>query len=239
MRGVKFACQLLCACPALWALGLAAAGALGPNPPERLLHITGKAAVWLLLAALAVTPLRRLSVALAQRVQARLGKRLADWNWLVRLRRTLGVASFGYALLHALAWALLDAGGNWQAWAEDIAERPFAALGLATLLLMAPLAATSNNASVRRLGGAWKKLHLLAWPAGLLAVAHVALQARLAADLPLPEMAAMALLLAGRVRAWFAGDRAAAAEVRRGGVKLSGTGPGAAPPARPRPANSR
>jgi sulfoxide reductase heme-binding subunit YedZ len=208
-------CFGLCASPALWLAGAWAGGGLGPNPLDRLLHVSGRSALLLLLVTLAVSPLRRLSVQLARAVHARTGKRLADWNWLIRLRRMLGLFAFFYALLHTLLYAVLDAGLSWAAVAEDLAERPFIALGWLALLLLAPLAATSTNAAMRALGPWWRRLHLLAYAAAVLGLTHFALQAKVMQAAPWPEAAALLLLLGGRLRAWWRGERLPAAEVQR------------------------
>ena len=208
-------CFLLCAGPAAWLAAAWACGGLGPNPLDRLLHVSGRSALLLLLVTLAVSPLRRLSVRVARAVHARTGKRLADWNWLIRLRRMLGLFTFFYALLHMVLYAALDAGLSTAALAEDLAERPFIALGWLALLLLAPLAATSTNAAMRALGRWWRRLHLLAYAAALLGLVHFALQAKVPQAGPWPETAALLLLLAGRLRAWWRGERLPAAEVQR------------------------
>jgi methionine sulfoxide reductase heme-binding subunit len=238
-------CFVLCASPALWLAGAWATAGLGPNPLDRLLHVSGRVALLLLLVTLAVSPLRRLSVQLARAVHAHTGKRLADWNWLIRLRRMLGLFTFFYALLHMGLYAVLDAGLSWAALRDDLAERPFIGVGWIGLVLLAPLAATSTNAAMRALGVWWRRLHLLAYAAAVLGLAHYAMQARLVQDAPWPEAAALLLLLAGRLRAWWRGERLPAGEVQRparapaGGAAPSGTSPGAALPARPRRASSR
>jgi len=216
-------CFALCAGPALWLAASSMAGGLGPNPLDRLLHVSGRAALWLLLVTLAVSPLRRASVQLARLVHARTGKRLADWNWLIRLRRMLGLFSFFYALLHMLLYATLDAGLSWSAVAGDLAERPFIALGWLGLLLLAPLAATSTNSAMRALGPWWRRLHLLAYAAALLGLAHFALQAKATQAGPWPETAALVLLLGGRLRAWWAGERQPAVEAQRPARAPGGT----------------
>jgi len=208
-------CFVLCASPALWLAAAWACGGLGSNPLDRLLHVTGRSALLILLLTLAVSPLRRLSVQLARAVHARTGKRLADWNWLIRLRRMLGLYTFFYALLHTVLYAVLDAGLSWADVAEDLAERPFIALGWLALLLLAPLAATSTNAAMRALGPWWRRLHLLAYVAAVLGLTHFALQAKVVQAGPWPEAAALLLLLAGRLRAWWRGERLPAAEVQR------------------------
>ncbi|MBF0623502.1 MAG: ferric reductase-like transmembrane domain-containing protein [Magnetococcales bacterium] len=132
-------------------------GALGANPIEAVIRELGQSALWLLLATLAVSPLRR-----------RLG-----WPPLAVLRRPLGLLTCGYALLHLGAYGGLDQAFFWPAIAADLTKRPFMTLGLAALLLMLPLAATSPRAVARRLGAtAWRRLHRLVHPIALLALLH-------------------------------------------------------------------
>ncbi|NND45012.1 MAG: hypothetical protein HKN58_06785 [Xanthomonadales bacterium] len=126
------------------------------------LHTTGQFSAQLLIATLAVTPLRRLF------------SRMAWTAWLVRQRRYLGVAAFGYALPHALAYLVKLA--SLQRIASEAIE-PGLATGWLALLLMAPLAATSLDAAVRRLGRRWKQLHRLVYPAAALTLAHWVLTA--------------------------------------------------------------
>jgi sulfoxide reductase heme-binding subunit YedZ len=165
------------------ALG-AARGSLGANPVETITHTTGAWALRFLLAALAVTPLRRLHPRLAA---------------LAPLRRTLGLLAFGYATLHAATFFALDLGFALTRLAEEIAERPYMTLGFAALLFLAPLALTSTRAWQRRLGRRWRRLHRLVYAAALLAVAHFAWLVK--ADLREPALYALILaaLLVARV----------------------------------------
>jgi len=215
MRRTRVLCFGLCLSPALWLAGEWALDALGPNPLNRLLHFSGRTALLLLLLTLAVSPLRKLSVALARAVHARFGKRLADWNWLIRLRRQLGLFTFAYAVLHVALYVALDIGPSWAAVLDDGADRPFVLLGWLGLALLLPLAATSTNAAMRLLGPWWRRLHLLAYGAAAFGVVHFGLQAKVGQNWPWLETAALVLLLAGRLRAWWHGDRAPAAEVQR------------------------
>jgi len=163
-----------------WSIGFAA-GALGPDPIAALTHASGWWAMSLLLATLAVTPLRRISVWLSQMVALRFGRRIGDWNALIRQRRQLGLWSFGYATLHLGLYLGFDIGlgaGTLHAYAQDLAERPFIALGSAALLLLLPLALTSTRAAIRRLKRHWLRLHRLVYAAAVLAALHGVLQAK-------------------------------------------------------------
>lgn len=138
------------------------AGRLGANPVEALEHRTGDWALRLLLATLAVSPLRRLT----------------RWNALARYRRTLGLTAFSYVALHFLIYVVIDQGFPIQGFAiryvaADIAKRPYITVGFTAFCLLLPLAFTSTRDAIRRLGGArWNALHRLIYVAAALAALH-------------------------------------------------------------------
>lgn len=169
--------------PLAW-LGLdALRGGLGAEPIEEVTHRTGWWALTLLLATLAVTPLRRLS-----------GR-----NELARLRRPLGLLAFLYATLHFLTY-LVDQAFDWRFLAEDVVEHPYVAVGFTAFLLLVPLAATSTKAMIRRLGGRrWQRLHRLVYLAAALAVVHFYWLVKQDVREPLVFAAVLALLLALRL----------------------------------------
>lgn len=130
---------------------------LAATPVEDLGRGLGFWAVSLLLLTLCVTPARRLSGA----------------QWLMRFRRMLGLFAFFYAALHVSSYLWLDQRFDWQEIGGDIAKHPWMILGIASFVLLLPLAATSNKAMVRRLGGArWQSLHGLVHLIAPLAVVH-------------------------------------------------------------------
>ncbi|KZY41534.1 sulfoxide reductase heme-binding subunit YedZ, partial [Roseovarius sp. HI0049] len=133
-----------------WVFFQGATGALGPNPVEAIEHAYGEAALYLLIAGLAVTPLRRFS----------------GLN-LLKFRRAIGLACFFFVAIHLLTWAVLDVQALDRVWA-DIVKRPYITVGMAGFVLLLPLAVTSNNLSVRKLGPKWRQLHKLAYPAAVL-----------------------------------------------------------------------
>ena len=155
-RALQAALHLACATPALILAWRAFSGTLGAEPVEALLHGTGDWALRLLLATLAVGPLRRWTGA----------------AWLIRWRRPLGLWAFAYASAHALVYVGLDQFFDWGELLRDVAEHPQITLGMATWLLLLPLAATSTRAAQRRLGRRWGRLHRLVYPAAVLAPAH-------------------------------------------------------------------
>ena len=142
----------------------------------------GITALQLLVATLAVTPLRRfLGVS------------------LLRFRRALGLMVFAFVLAHLLVWALLDVQALGAVWA-DIVKRPYVTVGMAAFLLLVPLALTSNNGSVRRLGGGgWRRLHWLTYAVAVLGGIHYVWLARGFALEPLVYLAVVLGLLATRV----------------------------------------
>ena len=155
--GVQPAVALACLLPATSLLWGAVQGTLGANPAEALIRGTGDWTLRLLCLTLAITPVR-------------------DWTGLValvRLRRTLGLATFGYAVLHGLAYAWLDMGFVVAELGRDLVKRPFILVGALALLLMVPLAATSFNGAIRTLGASrWKTLHRAVYAVAGLALLH-------------------------------------------------------------------
>jgi sulfoxide reductase heme-binding subunit YedZ len=189
IRALKIVLFLLCLVP-LGKLALETFGvgglSLGANPVEELLHRLGKWGLNFLLITLAVTPLRRLS----------------GWNWLIRLRRMLGLFAFFYVAMHFLTYAWLDQRFDLAAILEDIAERPYITLGMTALVLLLPLALTSFNAMMRRLGRRWQQLHRLVYPITILGVWHFYWQVKLDTLEPSIYAAILAALLGYRLVVW-------------------------------------
>ena len=142
--------------PAVWLTWLLFTGGLGVDPVAVYERELGLIALQFLIASLSVTPLLRLT----------------GVN-LIRFRRALGVLGFAYALMHLLVWVVLDKQFLWAEMGRDIVRRPFITLGMLAFLLLVPLALTSFDGAIRRMGTtAWRRLHLLALPAVVLAAAH-------------------------------------------------------------------
>lgn len=149
----------LCALPLAWLAlrAFAVAGlSLGPNPVEALLHGLGLWALRLLLLTLCVRPA---AVLLRQ-------------PRLMRLRRMVGLFAFTYVALHFLVWLVLDRGLDWSGILADIAKRPYITVGFAAFVLLVPLAVTSTDRWMRRLGRRWHSLHRLVYVAALLGSLH-------------------------------------------------------------------
>ena len=138
--------------PYLFYLGLT--GGLGREPIKALEHEYGELALKLLIVGLAITPLRR----------------YVGVN-LIKFRRAIGVMTFFFVLAHFLVWAILDVQALDRIW-EDIVKRPYITVGMAGFLCLIPLALTSNNWSVRKLGQRWRVLHKLTYLAVILGGAH-------------------------------------------------------------------
>ena len=148
--------HLLSLLPLAFLLWAAFNDGLGANPVERLTHETGEWTLRFLLITLSMTPLRQ-------------------WTGqasLIRFRRLLGLYTFFYLSCHFMIWFIADHSLEVTAMVEDIIKRPYITLGFSALLLMLPLAITSNQAMIRRLGKKWKSLHQLVYLILLLGVLH-------------------------------------------------------------------
>jgi sulfoxide reductase heme-binding subunit YedZ len=147
---------MLCLVPVFSLLWNAFYGDLGANPVETITHQTGDWALRFLLITLVISPLRQWFGLAA----------------LMRFRRMLGLYVFFYASCHFMIWLVADHSFDFVDMFEDIIDRPYITLGFSALLLLIPLAMTSNQAMVRRLGKSWKKLHKLTYLITILAILH-------------------------------------------------------------------
>lgn len=169
--------------PPAWFLWLGLTGGLGVEPINELEHRLGELALQTFIVTLAVTPLR-------------------EWLGvnLVRYRRALGLLTFFYVFLHLLVWLVLDVRIPGQIW-TDILKRPYITIGMLAFVLLIPLAATSNNLSIRKLGPKrWKQLHRLGYVAAILGAVHFVMVAKGFQIEPLVYLGIVAGLLAARVR---------------------------------------
>lgn len=143
------------ALPALWMAYQTLTGTIGIDPVRAIEWGLGLWALRLLIATLCVTPLRWVGLN------------------LMRFRRQLGLVAFAYVVLHFTAWLTIDMGLRWGQILPDLVKRWYIVVGMAALILLVPLAVTSNTASIRRLGAkGWNRLHKLAYPATILATVH-------------------------------------------------------------------
>ncbi|HZG53713.1 MAG TPA: protein-methionine-sulfoxide reductase heme-binding subunit MsrQ [Pyrinomonadaceae bacterium] len=158
-------------------------GKLGANPIEFATRATGVLALLFLLVTLAVTPLRKLTGA----------------HWLVKLRRQVGLYAFFYGCLHLLTYVWFDKFFGAREIAEDVWARPFITIGMASFLLLVPLAATSTTGMIKRLGGKrWAKLHKLTYVAAVGGVVHFYMGVKADTTIPILFAAALAALLGYR-----------------------------------------
>lgn len=154
VKCVLFVLLLLPFARLLWR---AASDQLGANPVEFVTRATGWWILFLICVTLCVTPARV----------------MLGMPWLIRIRRMLGLFAFFYALLHAAIYFALDQGFDLQSIVKDIAKRPFITVGFAAFVLLIPLAATSFNAAIKRLGaGRWQALHRAIYAIAILGVLH-------------------------------------------------------------------
>ncbi len=159
------------------------AASLGANPIEEIQDTLGVWGLRMLLATLAVTPLRE----------------ILGWSRLLAFRRMLGLFAFFYITMHFLWYLLVDQGLDWRLWVEDIAKRPFITVGFSALLLLIPLAVTSTKRAMRRLGRRWQKLHRLVYPAAILGCTHFYWQVKADVREPLVYILVLGALLGWRV----------------------------------------
>ena len=177
----KIAAFALAIAPALWLAGLIALDQLGARPVMEAIHFLGRSTVRLILAALLITPARR----------------ILNWGKLINARRTLGVAAACYAACHFTLF-IVDQKYDLAKVASEVALRFYLTIGFTTLLGLIALGATSTDAAVRRLGSRWGTLHKAVYVIGVLAVVHFALQKKLDIYEPTLMMGLLAWLLAYR-----------------------------------------
>lgn len=157
---------------------------LGANPIEAVTRGLGTWTLNFLLLTLTVTPLRKLT----------------GWHAVARVRRMLGLFVFFYACLHLTSYLWFDQFFDWGEIAQDILKRPFITIGMAAFILLVPLAATSHNAAIRRLGGRrWQELHRTVYVIAILAVLHYCWLVKADQSQPLLYGGILAVLLGIRV----------------------------------------
>jgi sulfoxide reductase heme-binding subunit YedZ len=181
---VKIALFILALLPLARLIYGGASNGLGANPVEFITRSTGTWTLIFLCLTLTVTPLRK----------------ILGWTWLLRLRRMLGLFAFFYVLLHFTTYVWLDVFFDTAAIAKDILKRPFITVGFTAFVLMIPLALTSTNAMVKRLGGKrWQALHRLIYLIAVLGVLHYWWLVKRDITQPLIYAVIVALLLGYRV----------------------------------------
>lgn len=157
---------------------------VGANPVEFMTRTTGMLTLIFLMITLALTPARKVTGA----------------NWLVKFRRMLGLYAFFYGALHLITYVWFDRFFNLRSVVSDVVQRPFIAIGMTAFFLMMPLAITSTNQMIKRLGGKrWAKLHRLVYLAGIAGVVHFWMLVKSDTRLPLTFAFILFLLLGYRL----------------------------------------
>lgn len=168
--------------PFLWIVWLAISNGLGPDPVKEIELRLGELGLQLLVAGLLVTPLRWVGLN------------------LIRFRRAIGLLAFFYVAMHLLTWVVLDMGLRWDQMAADLVKRWYIIIGMLAFAAMLPLAITSNNASIRRLGAAtWNRLHRLTYVAALGGAVHYLMLVKAWPIEPLLYLGAITALLLARL----------------------------------------
>ena len=176
----------LCALPfasLVWRAFGVAGSSLGADPVAQVLHELGLRGLQMLMLTLLVTPLRQ----------------VLRQPWLIVFRRMLGLFAFFYVSMHFLAWLVLDQGLEWSRLLPEIGKRPYITMGFLGFVLLVPLAVTSTNNMMRRLGRRWQKLHRLVYVVAVLGVWHFYWQVKKDVREPLRYCAILAVLLGWRL----------------------------------------
>lgn len=186
------------------ALGIrTATDQLGANPLQALEQQTGLWTLILLIITLSITPLRRSLSLLSKLLHSHYGKRLSDWNWVIRLRRMLGLYVFYYATLHLGVFLHFDISWDVLLMIEEVREKPFLLVGSLCFILLIPLAITTPVAAMRRLGKYWRPLHRSIYVIAILAVLHFMWAAKSGDSRPWTYAGIVAFLLIYRLFAHY------------------------------------
>jgi sulfoxide reductase heme-binding subunit YedZ len=181
LKAVLFIASLI---PVLRLSWFAFSDQLGANPIEFITRSLGTWTLVFLLLTLSITPLRKLT----------------GWAWLIKLRRMAGLFAFFYASLHFITYIWLDQFFDLSSIYKDVIKRPFITIGFAAFILLIPLAATSTNAMIKKLGGQlWQKLHRLVYLIAIFAVLHYWWLVKKDITQPLIYAAVLTILLGYRV----------------------------------------
>ena len=184
----KIAVFLACLAPGIWLIWALFNDGLGADPVDAIRDHTGDWTLRLLMATLAITPIRRLT----------------GWSGATRFRRQLGLWAFFYAFAHFFTYLWLDQLFDWNGIVDDVSKRPWITAGVAAFVLMVPLALTSTKKWIGRLGGKrWQRLHQLIYLIAAAGVLHYFLLVKLDTTRPLRYAGVLALLLGFRVWNYF------------------------------------
>ena len=190
-RVVKPVLYLAAILPFAWLLYALLTGLVMGDEVKFMQHVTGDTALTCLMLTLAITPLRRLT----------------GWNQVIRVRRLIGLTAFWYACLHLTTYLVFDQSLSVDEIVKDIVEHPWVLVGFTGFLCLVPLAITSTQGWVRRLGGRrWQRLHRLVYVAAAAGVLHYFWLVKKDVQAPLAYGAVLAILLGSRL--WVARERA-------------------------------
>jgi len=199
LRITKFVLFLVALAPLALVLWQFRHNDLGPNPIEAITHLTGNWTLILLMATLAVTPLRMLT----------------RQYWLVGVRRMIGLFAFFYGCLHFTTYLWLDKFFDVHEILKDIVKRPFITVGFLAFVCMIPLAITSTQGWIRRLGKNWQRLHRLVYLSAAAGVVHYIWLVKADLREPLRYAWILAILMFYRAAVWIRDARRSAASARR------------------------
>jgi sulfoxide reductase heme-binding subunit YedZ len=192
-RVIKPALYVTAVLPLAWLLFALFTGLVMGDQVKFMQHVTGDTVLTCLLLTLAVTPLRRLT----------------GWNEIIRVRRLIGLTAFWYACLHLTTYLVFDQSLDLNEIAADIRKHPWVLVGFTGFLCLVPLAITSTNGWIRRLGGKrWQRLHRLVYVAAVAGVLHYFWLVK--KDITYPLVYGVVLLVLLLTRLWWAADRARA-----------------------------
>ena len=190
-RVIKPVLYVAAVLPLAWILFALFTGRVMGDQVKFLQHATGDTVLTCLMLTLAITPLRRVT----------------GWNEIIRVRRMIGLTAFWYACLHLTTYLVFDQLLDPMEIAEDIAKHPWVLVGFTGFLCLVPLAITSTNGWIRRLGGKrWNRLHRLVYVAAIAGVLHYLWLVKKDVTAPLTYGAVLTVLLL--VRVWWAAERA-------------------------------
>lgn len=197
-RVIKPALYVAAVLPLAWLLFALVSGLVMGDQVKFIQHVTGDTVLSCLMLTLTITPLRRLT----------------GWNEIIRVRRLIGLTAFWYACLHLTTYIVFDQDLSLMEITKDIAKHPWVLVGFTAFLCLIPLAITSTNGSVRRLGGKrWQRLHRLVYVAAAAGVLHYFWLVKKDIHYPLIYGVILIVLLASRL--WWAADRARARHAPR------------------------
>jgi len=183
---VKIVVFFLCLVPLVVLIWQGYNDELGANPIEELTHRTGSWTLKFILITLTITPLRQ----------------IFGFKNIVRLRRMLGLYAFFYAVLHFLCYFVLDQFFDFSEIIKDISKRPYITIGFTSLLMLIPLAVTSTNKMVKKLGKRWKSLHQMIYVIAVFSIFHYLWLVK--ADILYPVIYGLVLIVLLSARVWIA-----------------------------------